>query len=180
MRTLIMAILAGLILAACAPAGSPVESTVAAVIEDVAEQGAGTEAGPQVTEVAGEADLAATAPGHAEGAGPVIVFKRGGGLTGESQEWLIYADGTVQSADGTQRAVAPAEVSALLAGLEGLGFFEMQDAYGVDSQCADCFRYEITVTHDGQKKTVTTIDAAGDAPAELGQVLDQIQKVIAG
>jgi hypothetical protein len=111
---------------------------------------------------------------------PVIVFKRGGGLAGRSDEWMIFADGTVQAADGTRRAVAPAEVPALLMGLESLGFFEMQAAYGQDSACADCYQYEITVAHDGQKKTVITIDAAADAPPALGQVIEQIQKVIGG
>lgn len=172
MRTLIVVMLAGLLLAACAPGDPLAESTAPAQVGGDAASGQVTQQEP------GGAAVDETAPPRGEAGEPVIVFRRGGGLAGRSDEWMIYADGTVVSAEGSRQAVAPAEVEALLAGLDGLGFFEMQEAYGQESQCADCYRYEITAVHNGQKKTVTTIDAASDAPPELAQVIDQIQKVL--
>jgi hypothetical protein len=178
MRTLIVLVLAGLILAGCAPGDPALESTLPVLEQDEAAGPAATAAAPQVTQAPGTAVLEATAPGRTEAAKPVVIFSRGGGIAGVSDMWTIYADGTVVSADGTREAVAPAEVEALLAGLEGLGFFEMQDAYGRDNQCADCFQYSITVVRDGVEKTVTTIDAASDAPQELGQAIELIRKVL--
>jgi hypothetical protein len=176
--------LAAVALAACAPGVATEAARAAEALADATEGAVGrtaaTEAGPEVSVEGAAAEAAATAPARGEAGEPVIVFRRGGGLAGRSDEWLIYADGTVQAADGTAQAVAPEAVSALLTGLEALGFFEMEAAYGRDSQCADCYQYEITVVHNGQKKTVATLDAAADAPAVLGQMIAQIQQLIGG
>jgi hypothetical protein len=112
-------------------------------------------------------------------AGAVIVFKRSGGIAGVSEEWRIYADGQVASGEAASRPVVASRVASLVSEIERLGFFEMSAAYGRDSQCADCFQYEITVVSGGRTKTVTTVDAARDAPPELQQVIDEINALLA-
>jgi hypothetical protein len=45
--------------------------------------------------------------------------------------------------------------------------------------CCDRYLYEITVTLGGQSKTVRTIDAAPAAPAELTQLIDTLNRLVA-
>ena len=131
---------------------------------------------PRVQVTAGSADVAVT---------EAVVFTRGGGLTGETQTWTIYTDGTVKLADDTGNAaqaltgVTAEQVGFLLTGLEALKFFDLNDAYGANDQCADCYQYSLTVTSNGRTKTVTTHDAASDAPPELAQALGLIQGLLA-
>jgi hypothetical protein len=177
--TFVLGGMAAAAVAGCASQSTGAEEAPLAAKGDAA-QAAATAAPSAVTADGGAAEAGATMLARSEAGEPVIVFKRGGGLAGRSDEWLIYADGTVQAADGTRKTVAPEEVAALLAGLEARGFFELQAAYGRDSQCADCYQYELTVVHDGQKKTVTTVDSAPDAPPELGLAIQQIQALVGG
>jgi hypothetical protein len=144
-------VLAGL-LVACAPAAVITESTATPV-------GSGVEA--------------------------AIVFEKGGGITGSQEKWTIFADGSITREDAPDAApvimgsVTAEQVSGLLAGLDGLGFFQLQERYGADDNCADCFQYTVTVTKGGVTKSVSTHDAASDAPPEVEQALALIQTLLA-
>ena len=144
-------VLAGL-LAACAPAAVVSESTATPV-------GSGVET--------------------------AIVFEKGGGITGSQEKWTVYADGSITREDAPDAgpvimgSVTAQQVNDLLAGLEALGFFQMQDRFGADDNCADCFQYTATVTKGGVTKSVSTHDAASDAPPEVGQALALIQTLLA-
>ena len=119
-------------------------------------------------------------PGGAQDGGQaVIVFERGGGIAGIHEVWTVYVDGTTKSAEGAGQAVAPAEVEAVMAEADRLGFWEMNAAYGTNDQCADCFTYSLTLTWAGMTKTVTTMDAASDAPPELSELLAEVSQLVA-
>jgi len=183
MRQWICVAMLGCLLAACAPAAVISESTVTPAGEVVgpADTPPPTTDGVSTTEP-GPLDIEAT-PGQRGGKDVVVVFERGGGFAGVQEKWTIYADGAITLAEDGQVAaqetgrVTAEQVSDLLAGIDGLGFFEMQDSYTND-ECADCFQYTVTVTSGGVTKTVNTIDAAKDAPPELGQVLTLIQTML--
>jgi len=122
----------------------------------------------------------APTPGGAQDGGPaVIVFERGGGIAGIHEVWTVYADGATESAEGAGQALAAAEVEAVMAEADRLGFWEMAEAYGRNDQCADCFTYNLTLTWEGRTKTVTTIDAASDAPPELSELLAAVSGLVA-
>jgi hypothetical protein len=137
-------IVAALVLAGCAPAGSTL-----------------------------------TPGGAQDGGQAVIVFERGGGIAGIHEVWTVYADGATASAEGAGQAVAAAEVEAVMAEADRLGFWEMEAAYGANDQCADCFTYNLTLTWEGRTKTVTTMDAASDAPPELSELLTAVSQLVA-
>ena len=166
-----MFVLLAALLAACAPIEIQVTSDS---YPEAGAQPASDAAPTTVVDVAATAVLDADDQARQASTEPVIVFKRGGGFAGVSEEWTVYADGRVIPAGGAVHTLPAETVSTLLAGIEALGFFEMNDAYGRGGVCNDCFLYEISVTHAGQTKTVNTRDAAPDAPPELGQVLDKI------
>ena len=174
MRRWVYGLILSLLLTACAP-------WVVATNDAVAPDATAT---VRVRVTAGSAEVAGT-PGRDEPATEVVVFTRGGGLTGETQTWTIYTDGTVKLADDTGNAaqaltgVTAEQVGFLLTGLEALKFFDLNDTYGANDQCADCYQYSLTVTSNGRTKTVTTHDAASDAPPELAQALELIQGLLA-
>jgi hypothetical protein len=92
---------------------------------------------------------------------------------------MVYADGTVATEAGALQPVAVADVEAMVSEAERLGFWEMAEAYGTNDSCADCFQYSLTLTWKGETKTVTTLDAASDAPPELGELLTAVNALIA-
>lgn len=147
------------LLAACSPAILPSATD--------------TESAPD-TAAPGETAL----PGGTAGSEPVIILKRGGGLAGVSDQWTIYADGRIVAGDQTEQQVTPDQVSLLLAGIEALGFFDLEDSYGRGSTCNDCFTYELTVRSGQQVKTVTAVDGAADTPADLLQIVEMITGLV--
>ncbi|MCR4407571.1 MAG: hypothetical protein NUW24_11730 [Anaerolineae bacterium] len=106
--------------------------------------------------------------------GAVIIYRRSGGFAGVHEQWTIYPDGRIMAADGCEWRVSPEQVEQLLAEIESLGFFEMSSRYVPLNTCCDRFTYEITVRHGDTVNTVTTIDAAPDAPSELWHIIDEI------
>jgi len=111
--------------------------------------------------------------------GAVIIYERSGGLTGISEQWTVYPDGRITSEQGPEYRVSPERISSLLSEIESLGFFVMSEASGRFSPCRDCFTYRITVSHEGQVRTVMAMDAAADTPAEFWQILERIRELVA-
>ena len=62
--------------------------------------------------------------------GAVIIYQRSGGLTGISEQWTVYPDGRITSAQGPEYRVSPEHVSSLLKEIESSGFFEMSENSG--------------------------------------------------
>lgn len=158
--------LVAILLSACAPTvvqgTPPVQSTSAPVA---------TEQAKAATQASAGADKLG---------GAVIVFHRTGGVAGVDDLWSIYPDGRVVSSKGEEQTIQAEQVTALLAAIEALGFFDMKDSYGRLSQCKDCFTYELTVSSGGKVKSITTVENASDAPPELGQVLEKINTLLTG
>jgi hypothetical protein len=181
MRQWLCVVMLGCLLTACAPAAPATESTATPGGEIA---GAADTAAPDElsTPAPSTADVKATSGGRSPAA---VVFERGGGLDGSSEKWTIFTDGTITRDDGTGAGVQSVgsvtieQVTALVTGLDSLGFFQLQEAYGANDNCADCYQYSVTVTNGNQTKTVTTHDAASDAPAELNQALEMIRALLA-
>lgn len=107
----------------------------------------------------------------------VIVYERSGGVAGETNTWKIYADGRVVDGEGNEWQVAPAQVEQLLADLETMGFFELDESYVPLDTCCDRFTYTLVVGTDGGAHRVTTIDDS-DAPEAVWNALDSVSTFI--
>ncbi len=107
-----------------------------------------------------------------------IIFRRSGGFAGVDEQWVIYTDGRIERPVGEQGKVDEQQVQTLLESIEDAGFFDLNDSYIPVNTCCDRFTYVITVQHNNQTKTVTTIDAAPDSPPELWQTIDAIVNLI--
>ena len=110
----------------------------------------------------------------------MILFQRSGGLLPKDLQWAIYSDGRVVTGEGEEKAVTADQVQTLLAEIKRLGFFELQDSYGLSAVCNDCYTYRITVNDGGRVKTVTAVQGAGDTPESVMGIIEAINGLVAG
>lgn len=110
--------------------------------------------------------------------GVIVVFERSGGLAGISEKFTFYADGRLELIDGSFQQLDASKVLSLARDIEGLGFFDLKDAYGVFSQCNDCFTYSLTVTSGERTKTITTKDGVTDVPQEFWTAVEKINALL--
>jgi simple sugar transport system permease protein len=113
--------------------------------------------------------------------GAVIVFQKSGGSSCADQLFGIYPDGRVVGDDGTQQLEAQVEpdvVSALVANLDGLGWFT-DDVYTTwHKPCGECYTYSVSVTSGDETKTVGAVDGGTDAPARYWLVTSRISAIL--
>lgn len=140
---------------------------------------------PQPTPIPPTATIvvATATPDEAETTGQpevVLRYQRTGGIAGVNQEWTVYSDGTIVGNDGTTKQASVEEVVRLLTDIEELGFYDMAPRYGDPRACCDMFTYVISVRGSSRQHSVTTVDAADDAPAELMDVLSRVSHFVMG
>ena len=120
----------------------------------------------------GEETEAAATPTAQEEA--VIEFHRSGGFAGISERWAIYADGRIVPSDGSVQHMSPDQLAVLVEEISEAGFFDLADSYLPKNTCCDMFFYEITVRHEGQSKTVETMDGFEEIPEALQFALQKL------
>jgi hypothetical protein len=113
--------------------------------------------------------------------GAVIAYERNGGPHCIDELYAIYPDGRIVGDDGVnivEKQVAPEDVDTLLAGIIGYGWFtdEMYDTW--HTPCGQCYGYYLTVSYQGQEKTVKGVDGGTDAPADYWQVISLVKTVV--
>ena len=113
---------------------------------------------------------------------PVIVFERGGGIAGVTEQWSIYATGKVSKQNGEELTVGPAQVTALLAAIQAAGFYDMKagPSIGNPGSCKDCFTYKLTVNRDEKPYSITAQEGAKDIPEAFWNLIKQINDLVAG
>jgi hypothetical protein len=111
-----------------------------------------------------------------------VIYHRSGGFAGTDDTWVISADGTVSQQGTTAEAptqLTEAQMAELTSALRAANFMSLEESYVSENTCCDRYLYEITVTMGGQSKTVRTIDASPTAPAELNQLIDTLNRLVA-
>ncbi len=107
----------------------------------------------------------------------VITFKLKGGIGGLDETWTVDREGRLRSASGERYEVGPGRVARLVQDIEAAGFFALSESY-TDVVCADCFEYTITISHNGQAKTVEAVDAS-QLPESLKTIVRLLREFIA-
>ncbi len=105
--------------------------------------------------------------------GAVIVYNRTAGPECVDELFAVYADGHVVGNDGVtsfEKQVDPAAVEAALAKIDGEYKWFTNAIYGEYlTPCRQCFAHYVTISHDGQEKTVSQVDGTASMP--LGYTL---------
>jgi hypothetical protein len=114
-------------------------------------------------------------------AGAILAYERNGGSSCLDELYAIYPDGRIVGDDGTkqiEKQVTPADVDKLLTSISDRGWFtaEMYDTW--HTPCGQCYGYYLTISYQGQEKTVKAVDGGTDAPADYWQVVSLINGVI--
>jgi ribose/xylose/arabinose/galactoside ABC-type transport system permease subunit len=113
--------------------------------------------------------------------GAVVVYERNGGPKCIDELYAIYPEGRILGDDGqntVEKQVSPDDVENLLAAIDGYGWFtdEMYNTW--HTPCGQCYGYYLTVSYDGQEKTVKGVDGGTDAPADYWQVISLVKGVV--
>jgi simple sugar transport system permease protein len=113
--------------------------------------------------------------------GAVVVYERNGGARCIDEVYAIYPDGLVVGDNGVDRIEVAATVDAvgeLLTSIRDFGWFtpEMYDTW--HEPCGQCYGYYVTVTDQGETKTIRGVNGGTDAPADYWQVISLIKAMV--
>jgi branched-subunit amino acid ABC-type transport system permease component len=109
--------------------------------------------------------------------GAILTYEKNGGPNCTDVLYVIYSDGRIVGDNGTskiEKQITPEEVQTLLAGISDLGWYtdEFYDTW--HARCGQCYGYYITISFDGQVKTVKGVDGGTDAPTRYWDVVTLI------
>jgi galactofuranose transport system permease protein len=112
--------------------------------------------------------------------GAVIVLERNGGTACIEEIIAIYGDGKVIADYGTgnsrnKTVNVPAEkVSAELEKIDGYRWFTADFFDANPTRCAACYSYSLTVTYNGQTKTVLAVDGTTAVQAKYWNITGEL------
>jgi ribose/xylose/arabinose/galactoside ABC-type transport system permease subunit len=113
--------------------------------------------------------------------GAFITYERNGGTTCIDELYAIYPDGKIIGEDGVnkiEKQVTSADVEELLSGIKSLGWFT-DKLYSTEHEpCGTCYTYFLSVSDQGQVKTVKAVNGGTDAPPDYWKVIALIDEVI--
>jgi hypothetical protein len=107
--------------------------------------------------------------------GRVFIYKRELGIVGLSDEWIIYADGTLIESDGEIQKVDPQQVQMILEMTKKLS---LKNFYISIDHCCDLMIHTITIYSDRETKRIVTDDGT-KPPEDVRAVIDELGKLIA-
>jgi len=114
-------------------------------------------------------------------AGALIAYERNGGPRCLDEIYAIYPDGLIVGDNGIDRIEKSATVEAvtdLLGRIRDHGWFTAEMYNTWHNPCGQCYGYYITVSDQGETKTVRGVDGGTDAPADYWQVVSLIKGII--
>jgi ribose/xylose/arabinose/galactoside ABC-type transport system permease subunit len=113
--------------------------------------------------------------------GAVIVYEHNGGSNCIDELYAIYPDGKITGEEGAnklEKQATPADVEKLLSGINDLGWFT-DTLYSTEHQpCYTCYTFFLTVSDQGQVKTVKAVNGGTDTPPAYWKVIALIDEVI--
>ncbi len=114
--------------------------------------------------------------------GAVIVYNRTAGPLCVDELFAIYPDGRVLGNDGVhkvEKQADPAEVEQALAKISGEYKWFTDAIYGrYLTPCRQCFAHYVTISYNGQEKTVSQVDGTASMPAGYTFTLAVIRSML--
>ena len=114
--------------------------------------------------------------------GAVIVYNRTAGPNCVDELFAIYPDGRVLGNDGVdqvEKQVDPAEVEQALAKISGEYKWFTNAIYGrYLTPCRQCFAHYVSISYEGQEKTVSQVDGTASMPAGYTFTLAVIRSML--
>jgi hypothetical protein len=104
----------------------------------------------------------------------VMTLETGGGITGKTTTWTIYASGKITNGEGVTLDTSPKMVTALRADLITSGFNDQVKNMPRTSNCADCTTTSLTLTIDGKPVTLAVVNEAAETPASALSLVGKV------
>ncbi len=113
--------------------------------------------------------------------GAVVVYEHNGGSSCVDEIYAIYPDGRITAEEGTnklEKQVTSADVEKLLVDIANLGWFT-DTLYSTEHEpCGQCYTFFLTVSDQGQIKTVKAVNGGTDTPPDYWKVIALIDEII--
>ena len=114
--------------------------------------------------------------------GAVIAYHRAGGTRCVDELYAVYPDGSVVAKSGEQEIqgqVDPNEVEKILITTsDDYGWFTEKMYSTYHNPCGTCYTHYLTISYNGQEKTVTAVDGGVDMQPEYGYTLSIIRPIL--
>ncbi len=113
--------------------------------------------------------------------GAILAYERNGGPNCIDELYAVYPDGRITGNNGVEdieKQVTPAEVDTLVADIVARDWFTDEMYTTFHNPCGSCYVYYVSLSYNGQEKTVQAVDGGTDAPANYWQVVSEINGVI--
>jgi hypothetical protein len=115
-------------------------------------------------------------------AGAVIVYHRTAGTRCVDELYAVFPDGRVVANDGRQEIesrVDPVEIEKILKTVtEEYGWFTNNMYSTWHNPCKTCYAHYLTISANGQEKTVTAVDGGVDMQPEYGYTLSILRPIL--
>jgi hypothetical protein len=113
--------------------------------------------------------------------GVILQYQRIGGIGGFDETWVIEGNGRVTHTGrgaGADRQLTPDQMAQLLRAIRTAEMTSLDESYIPQNTCCDRFTHVLTMTLDGQTKTVRTLDGTPDEPAVLTDLLTTLTNLL--
>jgi simple sugar transport system permease protein len=116
--------------------------------------------------------------------GAVIVYNRTAGTACVDELYAIYPDGRIVADNGpgnepVESQVDPAELERILiAATDEYGWFTDYIFSTYHNPCRQCYAHHLTISYNGQEKSVTAVDGGTDMPPGYGYTLSVIRPIL--
>ena len=114
--------------------------------------------------------------------GAKIAYHRAGGTRCVDELYAVYPDGRVIGKNGKQEIegqVDPSDVNKILNTIvDDYGWFTEKMYSTYHNPCGTCYVHYLTISHNGQEKTITAVDGGVDMQPEYGYTLSIIRPIL--
>ena len=108
----------------------------------------------------------------------VIEYQRSGGYAGVDENFSIFLHGQIVLNGNPNGQAEVQEIDELLQQIETLGFYDLAPKYVPKDTCCDRFFYQLKVTNGIKDNTVSAVDGAPSAPAQLWEMLKLVKHFV--
>ena len=113
--------------------------------------------------------------------GAVVVYEHNGGSNCVDELYAIYPDGKITAEEGVNKLedqATASEVSTLVSDISALGWFT-DTLYSTEHEpCGQCYTFFLTVSDQGQVKTVKAVNGGTDTPPAYWREISLIDEII--
>ena len=108
----------------------------------------------------------------------VIGYQRSGGYAGVNEQYNVLGNGHVSTNKQCEWRVDAEQLELLVQRIEVLGFYDLAAKYVPKNACCDRFSYQLTVSTNDKKHTVSVVGGDPRVPEQFWEMLKLVQQFL--